>query len=85
MRVFEKCHQGGLQDRKEGGDGGKIKWKLSEVNTRTVSRGHNKLIGKFKMEAGDGISIREQILEQTYISTGIGFQLTRHSGQVAFD
>ena len=31
---------------------------LSEVNTRAVSRGQNELIGKFKMAAGDVISIR---------------------------
>ena len=41
------------------GDGGKIEWKLSEVNTRTMSRGQNKLIGRFKMTVGDVISIRE--------------------------
>ena len=52
--------------------GGKIKWRLSEVNTRTVSRGQDKLIGKFKMVAGDVISIRGQVPEYTYILTGIG-------------
>ena len=35
------------------GDGGKIKWKLFEVNTRAVSRGQDELIGKFKMAVGD--------------------------------
>ena len=30
-----------------GGNCGKIKWKLSEVNTRAVSRGQNELIGNF--------------------------------------
>ena len=29
-----------------------------EVNTRPVSRGQNRLIGEFKMAAGDVISIR---------------------------
>ena len=29
-----------------GGDGGKIEWKLTEVNIRAVSRGQNELIGK---------------------------------------
>jgi hypothetical protein len=64
----------GLRDRKQGkvGIGGKIKWRLSEVNTRTVSRGQDKLIGKFKMVAGDVISIRGQVPEYTYILTGIG-------------
>ena len=33
--------------------GKKIKWRLSEVNTRAMSRGQNKLIGKFKMAADD--------------------------------
>jgi hypothetical protein len=32
---------------------GKIKWKLSEVDTRVKSRGQKKLIGKFKMAKGD--------------------------------
>ena len=27
-------------------DGGKIKWRLSEVNTRAVTRGQDELIGK---------------------------------------
>ena len=31
---------------------------LSKVNTRAVSREQNKLIGKFKMAAGDVIRIR---------------------------
>ena len=39
-----------------GMDGGKFKRKLSEINTRTVSRGQNELIGKFKRVAGDMIS-----------------------------
>ena len=39
-------------------DGGKFKRKLSEVNTRTVSRGQNELIGKFNMAAGDKVSIK---------------------------
>ena len=34
-------------------DGGKFKRKLSEVNSRVVSRGQNELVGKFKMAAGD--------------------------------
>ena len=42
------------------GDRGKIKWKSSEVNTRTVSRVQNKLIGEFKMMAGDVINIGEE-------------------------
>ena len=34
---------------KSGGDGWKMKWKLSEVNTRAVSRGQNELIGKLNI------------------------------------
>ena len=57
LRVFERCHQGFAG----GMDGGKFK--LSEVNARTVSRGQNKLVGKFKMAAGDKISIRRHVME----------------------
>ena len=39
-----------------GGDGRKIKWKLSEVNTRAAYRVQNELIGKFKMAAGYSIT-----------------------------
>ena len=52
----------GLRDRKGGGNGGKINWKLSEVDTRTMSRGQNELIGKFKMAVDDVISIKEQVM-----------------------
>ena len=48
-----------MTGRGEGKRGGeKIEWKLPDVNTRTVSRGQNKLIGQFKMAASDAISIR---------------------------
>ena len=40
-------------------DGGKFKRKLSEVNTR----GHNKLVGNFKMAAGDMVSIWGQVVD----------------------
>ena len=53
------------------GDGGEIKWKLSEVSTGAVSRGQNKLIGKFKMAVGNVINIRGQVMEYTYILTEI--------------
>ena len=46
-----------------GGDGGKIKWKLSGVSTRAVYRGQNELIGKFKMAAADVIVIRWYVME----------------------
>ena len=42
-------------------DGGKFKRKLSEVNTRAVSRGQNELVGKFKMAASDMVSIRGRL------------------------
>ena len=48
-----------------------------EINTRAVSRGQNKLIGKFKMEEGDVTSIRGQVIEYTYIPTGIKRELVR--------
>ena len=44
---------------------------LSEVNTRAVPRGQNELIGKFKMAAGDVISIRGLVMKNMYIPTGI--------------
>ena len=40
---------------------GRIEWKLSEVSTRAVSLGHYELIGKFKMAAGDVISISDRL------------------------
>ena len=56
-----------------GGDGGKIKWKLSEVDTRAVSRGQNKLIGNFKIVAGDVISVRGQVRStHTFEQKGVG-------------
>jgi hypothetical protein len=39
-------------------DGGKFKRKLLEVNTRAVSRRQNELVHKFKIAAGDKVSIR---------------------------
>jgi hypothetical protein len=43
--------------QEEGRSGGEIEWKLSDVNTRAVSKGQNKLIGKCKIAAGDVINI----------------------------
>ena len=54
-----------------------MKWKLSEVNTRAVSRGQNELVGKFKMAAGDMVSIRGEVMEYTYIPTGIKREMVR--------
>ena len=59
-----KSHQG---RNKKGGDGGKIEWKLSEVNAWALFRGQNELIGMFKMAAGD------------VISSGVVYELHVHS------
>ena len=59
-----------------GMDGGKFT-RLSEVNARVVSRGQNELVCKFKMTAGDMVSIRGQVMDYTYISTGIKRELVR--------
>ena len=42
-----------------------------------MSRGQNELAGKFKMEAGGVISIRGQVMEYTYIPTGIKGEMVR--------
>ena len=42
-----------------------------------MSRRQNELVGKFKMAAGDMVSIRGQVMEYTYISTGIKRELVR--------
>ena len=60
-----------------GMDGEKFKRKLSEVNTKAVSRGQNEWVGKFKMAAGDMVSIRGQVLRYIYIPTGIKRELLR--------
>ena len=47
---FEEEPPGNEQEEeRSGGDRGKIKRKLSGVNTRAVSRGQNELIREFKM------------------------------------
>ena len=53
-RVLERCRQGVARGM---------------VNARAVSRGQNALVGKFKMAAGDIVSIRGQVME--YTPTGI--------------
>ena len=73
MRVFEKYHQEGCKT----GRGREILRKLSEVNARAVSRRQNELEGKFKMAAGDMVSIRGQVMEYTYITTGIKREMVR--------
>ena len=42
-----------------------------------MSRGQDELVGKFKMAAGDMISIRGQVLEHRYIPTGIERELIK--------
>ena len=44
------------EESRSGGEGGKIEWKLSEVNTRAVSRGQDELIGEFKIATSDVIN-----------------------------
>ena len=56
-------------------DGGKFKRRLSEVNARAMSRGQNELVRKFKMAAGDMVSIREQVMEYMYIPIRIKREL----------
>ena len=68
---------GVLQDNKGGEDGGRIRWKLSEVDSRPISRRQNKLIGNFKVAAGDVINIRWQVMEFMYIPTRIKRELVR--------
>ena len=69
---FESQHEAKEQEEaRSGRDGGKIERKLSDVNTRAVPRRQNELVGKFKMAAGDKVSIRGQVMEYTYIPTGI--------------
>ena len=57
---------------RSGWEGGIFKWKLCEVNSRTVFRGQNELIGEFKMAAADVISMKS-----TFIPTGIKRELVR--------
>ena len=48
MTISRKSYQ----ERTGRRDGGKIEWKLSEVNTRAVSRGQNELLSDFKVVVG---------------------------------
>ena len=59
-------------------DLGKFKRRLSEVNARAVSRGQNELVCRFKMAAGDKVSIRGQFMEYMYIPTGIDIHNITH-------
>ena len=42
-----------------------------------MPRRQNELVGKFKMVAGDMVSIRGQVMEYTYIPTGIKREMVR--------
>ena len=42
-----------------------------------MSKRQNELVGKFKMVAGDKVGIRGQIMEYTYIPTGIKRELVK--------
>ena len=62
MTVLSKSHQGKEEEeRRSGGDEGKIGRKLSEVNTLAGCRGQNELIDKMKM-----ISIGGYIMKYKY-------------------
>jgi hypothetical protein len=39
----------------------KIEWKLSKVNTRSVSGGQNELIDEFNMVAGKVLALRDML------------------------
>ena len=56
---------------------GNLKRKLSEVNARAVSRRQNEMVGKFKKAVGNIVSIRGQVMEYTYIPTGIKREFVR--------
>ena len=64
-----------------GGDAGKIKWKLCEVNSTAVSRGQSELIEEFKMVVGDVISISGQVMNYMYIPKGV-INIKRKPGKV---
>ena len=58
MIVSRKSHQGKEQEEgRSGGDGSNTERKLSEVNTRAVSRKQNELISELKMAASGVIFI----------------------------
>jgi hypothetical protein len=52
------------QGGRGGGDRGKTKWKLSEINTRAVSRGQNELVSKLNISIC-GVCYEVHVLEIT--------------------
>ena len=56
---------------------------ISEVNSWAVSRRQGEVVGKFKMAAGDVISIRGQVLEHMYVPTRIKRELLRFGNRKA--
>ena len=75
MSICERCHKGIARQEME--KSGRLEGKLSGDYLKAVSRGQSKLVGKFKMAAGDVISIRGQVMEYPYIPTGIKRELVR--------
>ena len=67
---FGKVPPEWIRERKGVGDGGKIEWISSVVNTRAVFRGQNELIGEFKMAESDMTSFFCYILDFCYILSG---------------
>ena len=65
--------------RQEVGKGGELEGKVSGDYLRLLPGLYleDESVGKFKMVAGDVISIRGQVLEYTYIPTGIEWELVR--------
>ena len=47
------------------------------MSLMAVSRRQNELVGKFKMAAGDKVSIRGQVMDYMYVPTGIKRELVR--------
>ena len=47
------------------------------LNGMAVSRRQNELVDKFKVAASDLVSIRGQVMENTYIPTGIKGEMVR--------
>jgi hypothetical protein len=57
MASLERFKKNATRGCEEWMDGGKFKRKLSEVNTRAVSRRQNEMVGNFKMAAGNKVSV----------------------------
>ena len=91
MKASSKSHQG--RNRKKVGVRRKIEWKLSEVDTRAVSRGQHELIGEFKITLGIPTfqqELKRSLWDLVWIATRrgkllVGGMVTIHSsGQTIF-